>query len=75
MRRALVDEVKAEANRLLKKIEELEALAGWTRYTQDGNQATSKQHPDDSFTGGEYTASVRRASMDLTKALARLRRG
>lgn len=74
MKRKTVDEVKADAKRLLSKIDELERCAGWSRYNEFGNQATSKPHPDDSFNYGEFTAAVRRSSMDLTKALAKLRR-
>lgn len=75
MRRKLVNEAKEEAKRLLKRIDELERCAGWKQWTVDGNKATSKPHIDDCFNSGEFTAAVRRSSLDLTKALARLRRG
>jgi len=75
MKRKLVDETTAEAKRLLDKIETLKRCAGWTRYVDFVNVATTKPHPDDSFNYGEHTAAVKRASMDLTKALARLRKG
>lgn len=74
MKRKTVDEVKAEATRLLSKIDELERCAGWSHWTTEGDKTTSKPHPDDSFNYGEFTAAVRRSSMDLTKALAKLRR-
>lgn len=75
MKRSIVTEVETEAKRLLDKIDTLKRCAGWTRYGNDGNQATSKPHPDDSFNYGEHTAAVKRASMDLTRVLARLRKG
>lgn len=75
MKRSVVNEAETEARRLLKKIEVLKNCAGWHRYSHGENRATSTPNPDDSFNSGEHTAAVRRASMDLTKALARLRRG
>lgn len=74
MRRKLVNEAKEEALRLLKRIDELERCAGWHRWSAEGKSDTSKPHPDDTFNSGEFTAAVRRSSLDLTKALARLRR-
>jgi hypothetical protein len=73
MKRSDVDFVKAEMNRLGKRIEEMERLSGWTRYTKHGDEATPEKHPDDSFRGGEQVAAVKRARLDLTKALVRLR--
>lgn len=74
MQRKQVETVKAEARRLLDRIAEMERGAGWTRFTLDGNMATSKPHPDDEFDPGRYTAAVKRASMDLSRALVEIRR-
>jgi len=74
MNRKKVDAVKAEAKRLLERIAEMERCAGWSQWTQNGNAATSKPHPEDSFNTGKFTAAVRRASMDTSKALAELRK-
>lgn len=68
MRRKLVNEAKEEARRLLKRIDEMERCAGWRKWTVDGYKATSKHHIDDCFNTGEFTAAVRRSSLDLTKA-------
>ena len=74
IQRKHIDAVKAEANRLLQRIDEMERCAGWTRYTAGGNAATSKPHPADWFNGGQYAAAVKRSSLDLGRALVRLRR-
>ena len=74
IQRKHIDAVKAEVNRLLQRIDEMERCAGWTRYTASGNAATSKPHPDDTFNGGQYAAAVKRSSLDLGRALVRLRR-
>jgi len=74
MRRKEVDRVKAQAKELLHRIDVMERCAGWSRYTSNGNESTSKPHPDDTFGSGQYTASVKRASMDLSKSLVELRR-
>ena len=74
MRRKKIDAVKAEAQRLLERIDVLERCAGWTRYTDYVNASTSKPHPDDTFKNGQYTAAVKRASLDLSKALVEIRR-
>jgi hypothetical protein len=76
MRRKDVDRVKAQAKELLHRIDVMERCAGWTRYTLEliGDQATSKPHPDDTFNAGQFCASVKRASMDLSKSLVELRR-
>ncbi len=74
MKRKKIDAIKAEVARLLQRIDELEHLAGWTRYEGFGNAATSKPHPEDRFNGGQYTAAVKRASLDLSKALVEIRR-
>lgn len=74
MQRKQVETVKAEARRLLDRIAEMERGAGWTRFTLGGNMATSKPHPDDEFDPGRYTAAVKRASMDLSRALVEIRR-
>lgn len=74
MHRRNIDAVKAEAIRLLGRIELMERAAGWTRFTACENVATSKPHPDDHFNSGQYTAAVKRASLDLSKALVEIRR-
>lgn len=74
MHRRNIDAVKAEVQRLLERIDVLERCAGWTRYTDYVNAATSKPHPDDTFNSGQYTAAVKRASLDLSKALVEIRR-
>lgn len=74
MNRYNVDRVKTLAQELLHRIEVMERCAGWTRYTTHGNEATSTPHPDDSFCPGGYSASVKRASMDLSRALVDIRR-
>ena len=74
MKRREIDVIKTEVNRLLQRIGELECLAGWTRYEKGGNAATSKPHPEDTFNGGQYTSAVKRASLDLSKALVEIRR-
>ena len=75
MKRKTIDTAKEEAKRFLQRCDEMERIAGWSRYTSKGNEATSKQHPEDSFSSGQYVAAVKRASLDLTRALADLRRG
>lgn len=74
IRREQIDAIKTEVARLLQRIDELECFAGWTRYEKGGNAATINPHPDDSFDSGQYTAAVKRASLDLSKALVEIRR-
>jgi hypothetical protein len=77
MRRKDVDRVKAQAEELLHRIDMMERCAGWHRFVQVGlmvNEESSRPHPDDIFTQGQFTASVKRASMDLTRSLVGLRR-
>jgi hypothetical protein len=80
VKRKEIDLIKAEVARLLQRIDEMERLAGWTRYSSTKNSAgnydhaTSKPHPEDRFNGGQYTAAVKRASLDLSKALVEIRR-
>ena len=80
MKRKEIDVIKAEVARLLQRIDELERLAGWTRYSSTKNSAgnydhaTSKPHHEDVFNGGKYAAAVKRASLDLSKALVEIRR-
>lgn len=74
MKRKEIDAIKTEVARLLQRIEDMERCAGWTRYEKGGNAATSKPHPEDTFYGGKYTAAVKRASLDLSKALVEIRR-
>ncbi len=80
MKRKEIDAIKAEVARLLQRIDELECLAGWTRYSSTKNSAgnydhaTIKPHPNDNFNPGQFTAAVKRASMDLSRALVEIRR-
>ena len=80
IRRKQIDAIKAEALRLLQRIDELERCAGWTRYSATQNaagkydRATSKPHPEDVFNYGKHTAAVKRASLDLSRALVGIRR-
>jgi len=72
MNRRIIESVKTEAHRLLVKIDMMERCAGWTNYTQDVVQGMP--HPKDRFEYGQYTAAVKRASMDLSRALVEIRR-
>ena len=72
MNRRIIESVKTEAHRLLEKIDMMERCAGWTNYTQDVVQGVP--HPKDRFEYGQYTAAVKRASMDLSRALVEIRR-
>lgn len=72
MNRRIIESVKTEAHRLLEKIDMMERCAGWTNYTQDVVQGIP--HPKDCFDYGQYTAAVKRASMDLSRALVEIRR-
>ncbi len=74
MKRGTIEAVKTEAARLLERIAEMERSAGWTRYEKGGDKATIKPHPNDNFNTGKFTAAVRRASMDLSRALVEIRR-
>ena len=75
IQRKRIDAVKAEAQRLLQKIDELERCAGWHNYRDGVNEAAmGKKQPDDTFESGMYTAAVKRSSMDLSRALVELRR-
>lgn len=74
MNRKQVERVKAQAKELLHRIDVMERCAGWHRYTADGDATTQKPHPDDTFNAGQFCASVKRASMDLSKSLVELRR-
>jgi hypothetical protein len=77
MRRKDVDRVKAQAKELLHRIDVMERCAGWHRFVQVGlmvNEESSRPHPDDTFNAGQFCASVKRASMDLSKSLVELRR-
>ena len=75
MKRSNIQRTKSEAQRLLDRIDTMEAMAGWTRYTATGGAyATSQPHPDDSFNAGQYVAAVKRASLDLSRELAKLRK-
>lgn len=77
IQRKRIDAVKAEAQRLLQRIGELEQCAGWNNFDTPGartDQRTAKPKPTDYFNYGQYTAAVKRASMDLSRALVELRR-
>lgn len=80
MKRKEIDAIKSEVARLLQRIDEMERCAGWTRYSSTKNaagnydHATSKPHPEDTFNSGKYPAAVKRASLDLSKALVEIRR-
>ena len=80
MNRSKITKAKEEAERLLERIGELESCAGWYRPPSQGvlggwyTSDCQTKLPDDQFSSGRYTASVRRASMDLTRALAELRK-
>lgn len=74
MRRSTIEAVKAEAARLLERIAEMERSAGWKRYEQGEDKAAIKPHPNDNFNPGQWTAAVKRASMDLSRALVEIRR-
>ena len=78
MRRKDVDIVKEQARELLRRIDVMERCAGWSRFVEIGlvvDEVSSKPHPQDTFNAGQFTASVKRASMDLTRSLVNLRRG
>ncbi len=72
MNRQTIETVKAEAHRLLVKIDMMERCAGWTNYSKDAIRGVP--HPKDSFEYGQYTAAVKRSSMDLSRALVEIRR-
>lgn len=74
MKRSNVDRVKAQAAELLRRIGEMERCAGWTRYSDMRDEATSKPHPNDLFNSGKFVAAVKRASMDLSRDLVEIRR-
>ena len=75
MKRKEIDAIKTEVNRLLQRIDELEHIAGWYRYEGGINRAAlGAKHPNDRFNSGQYTAAVKRASLDLSKALVEIRR-
>lgn len=64
MNKRVVDAAEAEARRFLEKIDQMK------RCDELANDSYSH-----CGMGSQYTAAVRRASMDLTRALADLRRG
>ena len=74
MKRQDVDRVKAQAKELLHRIDQMERCAGWFNVETHG-EANPRPHPRDRFNAGQFTASVKRASMDLTRSLVDLRRG
>ena len=72
MNRRIIESVKTEAHRLLEKIDMMERCAGWSNDSEDVIQGVP--HPKDRFEYGQYTAAVKRASMDLSRALVEIRR-
>jgi hypothetical protein len=74
MKRSEVEKAKAEAKRLLESIAVMERCAGWQRWVDGENTATHRPHPEDIFNSGMFAASVKRASMDVSRALVALRR-
>ena len=76
MKRLETDKVKAQCKELLHRIDLMERVAGWDRFDKGVRYCSeqNKPHPDDIFNYGQYTASVKRASMDLTRSLVELRR-
>ena len=65
MNRYKIERIKREAARFLDAVQELEQKG----HLSDGYGCPKFYYP------GKYTGAVRRASMDLTRALAKLRRG
>lgn len=77
IQRKQIDAVKIEAKRLLQRIHEMECCAGWFNYETPGGRAVVREgppHPSDNFNGGQYTAAVKRASLDLSRAMVAIRR-
>lgn len=74
IQRKNIDAVKEEAHRLLQKIDEMERCAGWHNSFNGTRKATLEIRQDDTFNGGQYAGAVKRASMDLSRALVALRR-
>ena len=68
-----LNEAKQAAAKLLETIGVLELEAGWHRFEGGENIATGTPHPEDIFYGGQYAATVKRASMDLSRALSIIR--
>lgn len=69
-----INTVEAECNRLLQRIEALNAAKERQRQEQEEYQ---KRHPDARMYKGDFpreSGAVRRASLDLTRALADMRR-
>ena len=75
MKRSDVDRVKAQAKELLHRIDQMERCAGWVNVVTYGQPDPKPPCPGDRFSAGQFTASVKRASMDLTRSLVDLRRG
>lgn len=75
IQRKHIDAIKAEAQRLLQRIDQMERCAGWFCYRDGVNEAAlGRKSPNDTFNSGQYTAAVKRASLDLSKALVEIRR-
>lgn len=72
-----VKKAEAEAKRFLERVNELkEATKGFMRSHWDSKQEKhipGKMFDSDYFYGSKESAALKRASMDLTRALAKLR--
>jgi hypothetical protein len=74
MRDEKIDEVEAECNRLLLRIEEYNTAK---EKQKQERAAYQEAHPEARFYTPDlpaHTGAIRRASMDLTRALAKMRR-
>jgi hypothetical protein len=65
MRKKTLDAAVENAKRFIEAAGVVERASGWTEYTKG----------DPVYRGGQYTAAAKRASMDLTRSLADVRRG
>ena len=74
MKRSQTDKIKAECQRVLDAILMMERCAGWYQYGKHIDEKTHATSPENEWNPGQYTAAVKRASMDLTRALAEVRR-
>lgn len=66
MRKKVVEEAKREAKRFLERVEQMEKEARTYDFSEKKN--------DPYYEPGKLTGAVRRASMDLTRALVAVRR-
>lgn len=73
MRKKLILEAKAEAERFLARVRELEVEDPLVCPTQPAkNPEKNYWHPDTNW-GAHINGAVKRASLDLSKALSRMR--